>query len=158
MTPDEETSDPVLASDETKPPAAAEAPTAVTRSDTVTAAPAGTGAADPVEALLAGRPAPVEAPDKGGAADVTDQLDPVVALLREVARRGSTVLPVTIAEDVLRQRAAPVGAIAAALGHGAVVEVTSEERHGTVGDGLVDFGVEVGDLGRIDERSKIERG
>jgi hypothetical protein len=55
---------------------------------------------------------------------VSGRPDPVEGLLREAAHRGSTVLPVPVAEDVLRQRAAPPDAIAAALGRGAVVEVT----------------------------------
>jgi hypothetical protein len=52
----------------------------------------------------------------------------VEALLREAAHRGSTVLPLPLAEDVLRQRAVPPDAIAAELGRGAVVEVTWQDQ------------------------------
>lgn len=54
----------------------------------------------------------------------TGATDPVVGLLREAARRGSTVVPADIAADVLRARGAGEGAIASALGGGEVVEVT----------------------------------
>lgn len=64
--------------------------------------------------------------------------DPLVTLLRQAAHRGSTVLPVEVCQDLLRQGGAPADAVASALADGQVVEVTWQGRAALACDDLAE--------------------